>query len=114
MVGAQRPSAGSMLRLVTSGRSAPPWSGCLLYRDRVAHNGAEVLAHVVVARLPRLHAAHLIGGPGHQGVCALSAHVPAVRPADPHETVSRLFDVGRVPTFSTVHAHVDLIDGAGT
>ena len=33
------------------------------YEIVIAHDGAEVLAHVVVARFVRLHAADLVGGP---------------------------------------------------
>src|SRR5438132_10559606 len=53
----------------------------LRHPHRVAGDGAEILAHVVVAWLVRLHPADLVGGAGHQGVSALAACVPAVRPA---------------------------------
>ena len=47
-------------------------------RDRVADDGVEVFAHVVVARLVRLDAADLVGGPRHQRIVALMARIPAV------------------------------------
>jgi hypothetical protein len=40
--------------------SAPDaWSSILDHTTRVAHNGAEVLAHVGVTPFPRLHTAEL-------------------------------------------------------
>src|ERR1700745_1306693 len=82
--------------------------------DRVANNGAEVLAHVVVPRFMRLYATYLVGGPRHQDESALMARIPAVRPAHPHEPVARLFDVGRMPGFPTIDADLHLIDRART
>src|SRR2546428_702612 len=84
-----------------------PSFGCvrrLGHRDRVAGDGAEVLAHVVVTRLARLHAADLVGGPRHQSVSPSLVHIPAVRPAHPHETIARLLDMGGVPTLAAVDA----------
>ena len=74
--------------------SLPPWGppeARWLFAVRttlprsVAHNNAEVLAHIVVALLPGLHAAHFVRGPQHQRVRALLAHITVVRPAQPHE-----------------------------
>src|ERR1700747_2697411 len=79
--------------------------------DRMANDGAEVLAHVVVSRFTRLYATYLVGGPRHQDESALLARIPAVRPAHPHEPVARLFDVGRMPGFPAIDADVPLIDG---
>src|SRR5271170_2654083 len=50
----------------------------LRHCDRVAHDSAEVFTHVVVTRFPRLHPADLVGGPRHQAVSALLAHIPTV------------------------------------
>src|ERR1700712_324440 len=86
----------------------------LCHRDRVAHDGAEILAHVVVARLAGLHAAHLVRSAGHQAKGALLARVPAIRPPHPHEPVARLLDMGGVPGLPAVRADIDVGDGAGT
>src|SRR5216683_3701513 len=80
----------------------------------MAGDGAEILAHIVVARLPRLHAADLVGGPRHQVVLAPPARIPAVRPAHPHEALARRFDMGGVPGLAAVDADLDLVYGAGT
>ena len=71
-----------------------------------SHNGAEVLAHVVVPRFMRLYATYLVGGPGHEGVRALLAHIPAVRPTHPHKPVAGLLDVSRMPSLAAVNAHL--------
>src|SRR5262249_29950832 len=102
-------------RPMMTSRLCPPRAPGRLYdRDGVAHDGAEILAHVVVARFARLHAAYLVGGAGHQPMSAFLARIPAVRPTDPHEAVAWCFQVGGVPRIATIHADLHLIDGAGT
>src|SRR6478672_8436474 len=81
------------------GRARP-----LRHGDRVTHDGAKVLTHVVVPRFARLHASYLVGGPRHQGVCALLVRIPAVRPAHPHEPVARLLDVSGMPDLPAIDA----------
>ena len=63
-------------------------------------------AHVVVPRFMRRYATYLVGGPGHEGVRALLAHIPAVRPTHPHKPVAGLLDVSRMPSLAAVNAHL--------
>src|SRR5438105_969284 len=85
----------------------------LRHPHRVAGDGAEVFAHVVVARLVRLDAADLVGGPRHQHVTPPLPRVPAVGPAHPHKPLARRLDVGGVPNLAAVCADLDLGDRAG-
>src|SRR6516164_3598891 len=74
-------------------------------------DGAEVLAHVVVARLVRLRAADLVGRSRHQNVLALMARIPAIGPTHPHKALAWRFDMGGLPSLASVCANLDLVDG---
>src|SRR5260370_38190533 len=52
--------------------AAPKPPNCVL---AAKHNRAEALAHVVILRLPRLHAAHLVGARGHEVVLASARYI---------------------------------------
>src|SRR5260370_40088623 len=52
--------------------AAPKPPNCVL---AAKHNRAEALADVVILRLPRLHAAHLVGARGHEVVLASARYI---------------------------------------
>src|SRR5262244_2303973 len=71
------------------------------------HNGAEILAHIIVARRLGFDTTHLVRGARHDTILPWLS-LPDIRPPPPQPALAWRLEVGRMPGLATVHAHLDL------